>query len=303
MQKLERLLNLITALLNTRQPLSAEQLKQKLGSGAYSDNLVAFRRTFERDKAELRSLGIPLEVVQDRSVDPPVEAYIVDQKKYAGDLKLEQDELAALQLANARVNVQGGTTHILAKLDDDSDPMQTGGRDSVGMIPIERALGPLMDAAAKRLAVSFTHRGQRRKLEPWQVTFHRGRWYVTGWDRDREEERRFRVDRITGTVKHLGEATHPVGKPTAPGEKKPWQFGSGEPIIARVHVDADQAAWACYNAGVEGDVQPDGSAILTLEVNEVRAFRSFVLGFRHHAEILEPEWLRDDLVDWLEGLI
>ena len=56
MDKLERLLNLTAALLNTERPLSAGELRERI-PGAYSEDLIAFRRMFERDKADLRAIG------------------------------------------------------------------------------------------------------------------------------------------------------------------------------------------------------------------------------------------------------
>ncbi|HJM26843.1 MAG TPA: hypothetical protein QGF11_02640, partial [Acidimicrobiales bacterium] len=60
MKKLERMLNLVAAMLATERPLSRQELRYRVGAGAYSDNDESFRRTFERDKEELRSMGLPL---------------------------------------------------------------------------------------------------------------------------------------------------------------------------------------------------------------------------------------------------
>ena len=84
MDKLERLLNLTAALLSTSRPLSAAELRERLGKSAYSDNKAAFRRTFERDKADLRAIGVPLEVSTLRGSDPPVEGYRIPAAQYSG---------------------------------------------------------------------------------------------------------------------------------------------------------------------------------------------------------------------------
>ena len=57
-QKLERLLNLTALLLDARRPLTAEHIQRQAALG-YSEDRVAFRRAFERDKEELRAMGIP----------------------------------------------------------------------------------------------------------------------------------------------------------------------------------------------------------------------------------------------------
>ena len=59
MKKIERLLNLVSALLDAEKPLSRQSIRERI-PGAYSENDESFRRTFERDKDELRALGIPI---------------------------------------------------------------------------------------------------------------------------------------------------------------------------------------------------------------------------------------------------
>ena len=60
MDKLERLLNLTAALLHAEMPLTAEELRARVGG--YPDTKATFRRAFERDKDDLRSMGMPLRV-------------------------------------------------------------------------------------------------------------------------------------------------------------------------------------------------------------------------------------------------
>ena len=303
MDKLERLLNLTAALLNASRPLSAAELRERLGKGAYSDNKAAFRRTFERDKADLRTIGVPLEVSTLHHLDPPVEGYRIPAAQYSGrDLRFDPDELAALHLATGLVRVEGGAGGALAKLGDPDEAVSPGWAETVGELPFHEALSTLMGAAARHGAVSFAYRGADRVVEPWRLSFHRGHWYVAGWDRGSSEERLFRVDRIDGEVGDSGPAEHPPGEGRDPGAAKPWEFGAGPAVKARVLVDADQAAWACHIAGTDGESRPDGSVVLTLAVRDPEAFRTFVLGFLHHAEVIEPQWLRDETVAWLEAL-
>ena len=72
MDKLERLLNLTAALLHAEIPLTAEELRDRVGG--YPDTKATFRRAFERDKDDLRSMGMPLRVEPVPGVDPPVDA-------------------------------------------------------------------------------------------------------------------------------------------------------------------------------------------------------------------------------------
>jgi proteasome accessory factor B len=84
---------------------------------------------------------------------------------------------------------------------------------------------------------------------------------------------------------------------------QPWEFGEGEPIVASVLVDRDQSAWAVQALGASAVVETrdDGAIVVELEVTNVDAFRSFVLEFLDHAEVVGPPELRTAMVDWLQA--
>src|SRR3984957_19415916 len=97
--KVERLVNLVIALLSTRGYITAEKIRSSVAG--YSDNASdeAFSRMFERDKNELRDLGIPLETGKVSSFDP-VEGYRINREAYAmPPVELTADEAAAVAVA------------------------------------------------------------------------------------------------------------------------------------------------------------------------------------------------------------
>ncbi|MEM8708316.1 MAG: WYL domain-containing protein [Actinomycetota bacterium] len=295
MDKLERLLNLTAALLHADRPLTAEDLRDRVGG--YPEAKASFRRAFERDKDDLRSMGMPLRVEAVPGVDPPVDGYRLDRDEYAGtDLSFEAEELAALHLATNLVRLDG----------DESGIVKLGAAgaaapaDSVGNVPFSEALATMIGAAANRQAVSFAYNDAERVVEPWRLSFTRGHWYLSGFDRLREGERLYRVDRIDGDVALVGPASEPVGDVTQPIDLRGWELGDGPATPATIIVDADQAAYARHILGDVTD-RPDGSVEAVLEVRNVDAFRSFVLSFLEHAEIVAPAELRQDFVDWLEA--
>ena len=193
--RLERLLNLTATLLDTRRPLTLEELAERLEPG-YPDDLAARRRQFERDKETLRELGIPIRV---ETVDGfgSEQAYrIHPDDYYLPDLALTEDERAALHVAVTAVRLGG---------DDARDALRKlGGFEGEGAaspladVPVTPALAVLFDAVAKRAGVTFRHRGEGRHLEPYGVVLRFGHWYVVGHDLDRDAPRAFRVDRIEG---------------------------------------------------------------------------------------------------------
>ena len=296
MEKLERLLNLTAALLDSDRVLSADELRHRIGG--YPEAKSSFRRTFERDKEDLRKMGIPLRVENVPGADPPIDGYRILRAEYAGrDLRLEPDELAALHLATSIVRLDGGDTG-LRKLGGASVDVDA---TEVGHVPFDDNLAALIAAAADRGAVAFTYAGIERAVEPWRLSFSRGHWYLAGWDRLREDQRLYRVDRISGLIELLDSATQPVGTPTDPSSLRGWELGDGSPITVRVAVDPDQAAYLHHLIG-EDSKRYDETGAIEFEVRNREAFRSFILTFLEHAEVLDPPEAREDIVSWLEAL-
>jgi predicted DNA-binding transcriptional regulator YafY len=157
-------------------------------------------------------------------------------------------------------------------------------------------------AVADRRRLRFSYRGQIRRVDPWRLSFRRGQWYLAGLDRDRGAERLFRLDRVDGPVEQEGPAgafERPPSTEAAP--LPPWRLGEDDETMARLLVDAGQARWAEGALGEEAIVErrPDGSMVFETPVTNRVAFRSFVLGFLDHAELLGPPDLRQDFVAWL----
>jgi len=311
--KLERLLNLTAVLLDTPRPLAAEELRQKVDG--YPPPGAAFHRTFERDKDDLRVLGIPIRVERVPATDPPVDGYLIKAEDYyLPDPGLDPDELAALHLASLTVRLEGlGEQEALWKLggmvsdgepstgQTQSDPGIVG--DVVASLPADPALVPIFQAISERRVIRFGYRDEEREVEPWRLDFHRGRWYLTGYDRIRAGERNFRLDRMTDGITATDIAAEQAAPaPSADGPRAPWEIGAEEQTTAKLLVDAVQAESAARQLGpaVTAESRDDGSVIFTVPVAKYDAFRTFVLGFLDHAEVLEPPAWRADIVAWLE---
>lgn len=220
-RKTERLFNLVLCLLATRQPISAEHIRESV-QGYEDSGQEAFKRMFERDKDELRELGIPLETVMDWEGNP---GYRIRRDAYElPELTFEPDEAAVLGVAartwqhatlaeaasNAMLKLRAAGINVDASL--------PGIEPRVGAR--EPAFLPFWDAVLGRHPVRFGYRRgddatpATRTLEPWGVVSWHGRWYVAGYDRDRSAERVFRLDRVVGDVERAGEAgsvTVPAG--------------------------------------------------------------------------------------------
>jgi proteasome accessory factor B len=300
-QKLERLLNLTALLLDARRPLPASEIQAQL---EYPEDKTAFRRAFERDKEELRAMGIPLRVEPVPGTLPELEGYRIPREEYAlRDPGLTTDELAALHLAASAVQVEGlPATEGLLKL---GGLVTEGARDlgvHVAPLPADPNLARLFGAVASRSPVRLRYRDEERTVDPYRLEFQRGRWYLTGYDHLREEERNYRLDRIDGEVTIVDGPSFDAPTTAVPGQARgTWELGAEPPVRARLRIDGPQASWAVQHVGPDHVVEEDadGSVVVELPVTNRAAFRSFVLSFLEHAEILEPPELRDELVAWL----
>ena len=215
-RKAERLMNLVICLLVTRGYVSKDRIR-KVVDGYREQSVDAFEKMFERDKEELREIGIPIEVGSHESLFDDEPGYRIRRGAFElPEITLEPDEAAVVGLA-ARVWQHAGlarqTTDALVKL-------RAGGvavdRDALSMVEprlaaSEPAFEPLCDAVLTRTPVRFGYRRPGREpaeriLEPWGVLSWRGRWYVIGRDRDRDAARMFRLSRVTTAVRRAGRA-------------------------------------------------------------------------------------------------
>ena len=220
-RRTERLVNLVICLLSTRQFLTAERIRDAVPGYEAADGSKAtdeaFKRMFERDKAELRDLGIPLETGRTSHFDSE-DGYRISRRDYElPPIEFDAAEAAAVGLA-ARLwqsatlgePARGALMKLRAAGTDVQDTATPGGVPHLDAS--DPSLPALLEAARTARVVQFDYRkaraeqAERRTLEPWGVLSWRGRWYVAGFDRDRDEPRSFRLSRILGAVQQCGDA-------------------------------------------------------------------------------------------------
>ena len=305
MDRLERLLNLLAALIDTERPLRREEIHERVPG--YPERDDSFRRQFERDKETLREMGVPIAVEPVIAHSPEQgTGYRVHQRDYAlADPGLTPEELTALHLASSSVRFLGEDARgAIRKLggapggDAEQAPADVE-------VPGTENLGPCFEAIANDRTLTFRYKGEGRAVVPAGLSFRSGRWYLSTWDVERKAERLFRLDRMEGSPEVGDPVTERPPPAVRGGEARAaWEFGDDEPVEARVLVDADQADLAVKAVGERGSVErsADGSVILGLAVRNPPGFRNFVLGLLDHAEVLSPPELRSDIVQWLEDL-
>lgn len=304
---LERLTNLLALLLETREPLTLEQIAHELAD-QYPHGEAARRGAFERDKSVLRDLGVPIEQEVLGGDQAGRTAYCIDRRRYElSDLKLTDDERHALQLAVAatRSDETWGQDG-LWKLGAGSErPALT----VAAMVPTFEALPPLREAVATRVDVEFEYRGVSRTLDPYGLLLRDGYWYVIGRDHTHNGIRTYRVDRIEGPVR-AGKRVfeRPSGfdiRTVFPADPK--LLGESEHEVARaiVRIAPSRAVLVAAEVGDEAVLRELADGSIDVEVPCVNrdAFRSWLLGLTDNAVVISPAEVRDDTIEWLTAIV
>jgi proteasome accessory factor B len=317
-RRTERLLSIVVLLLSSRRYLTAEQIRAAVSG--YPTEQEAFKRMFERDKEELRDLGIPLETGRS-GTDGDELGYLISRQDYElPEIHLEPDEAAILGIASRvwqSAELAGAATGAALKLRAASWEADGDGATSAppGIQPRlttqEPAFGPLWEAVRDRRPVTFDHLASgrsektRRTLEPWGVVNRRGRWYVGGYDRVREAPRVFRLSRITGPVKMAG----PPGSVKVPEGAdvrelvKDWDKPLTREHTALLRVRSD-AGTALHRWGqVTPDTGRPGWDEVTIAYSDPDWYARYLASFGPDVVVLDPPELREAVIRRLKGAL
>jgi predicted DNA-binding transcriptional regulator YafY len=311
--KLIRQLSLVAFLMAERRPLTARDIKSNVeGYQEMSDE--AFARRFYSDRAELVSLGVPLDSQRDEFTGE--ELYTLRAERYfLPELELDDEELAALQtcffllegrfayaepLRLALQNLAlGRSAGPLA-----ATPTGTAGRVEVRdpdySLELQGRLGKLEGAISKQRTVKFRYWSiyrdseEERTLNPYALLPENGSWYVIGHDLERDDIRTFRVSRIRSDIRF---ATRRERDFRLPPEfdvenyrgRAEWQFGE---IVGEAQIDvAPDTAWWVERAygGERNRVEED---VFTTEYASSTMLARWILRQDGRAVPLEPSELR-----------
>ena len=332
--KAERLFDLVIALLNTRYYRSASWIRERVAGYDDAASDEAFSRMFERDKQELRDLGIPIET------EPSGDGYRIRPGEFAlPEMSFTAAESAALAVASrlwdTTVLGEAGSAAI-RKLRDAGD-LQDGptaldgsaapdgdgadGRAGAAARPLagvqarlrtaEPAFADLFAAIRSRRAVTFDYRTaaaavpERRSLEPWGLVSYRGSWYVVGMDTVRDAPRTFRLSRITGAVKAVGRSgAVTVPKDVRLKDRVVANAGPAEQRSALLKVRAGRAAGVRRGSHLLAAASgPDDFDQLQVPMPTVWDTARRVAGYGPDVLVIDPPELRDAVLGLLRGTV
>ncbi|MFG3283617.1 helix-turn-helix transcriptional regulator [Streptomyces sp. NPDC048111] len=309
--KAERLMNLALCLLGTRRALSKRELRESIEAYLEAGSDDSFNRMFERDKEDLRELGLVIETVE--NLDGETGYLARRDSNRLPPVQLDAEEAAALGLA-ARVwqqaRLAGAASGALQKLRAAGMPEADNPYEHSAIeprIPVhETAFEPLMLACRDRRPVVFDYRKvtavrpETRQVEPWGLECWRGHWYLAGWDRERGAERVFRLSRISGKVRsRAGAFTAPVPDVVTVRETVETWAGETATRSARIRLRSG-AGYPLRSRATSTRELADGWD--ELEIPYGHGLDAHLVEFGPDVVVLEPADLRADVIERLRAV-
>ncbi len=328
-EKLIRQLSLISYLMAERRPVTAPEIRRDV-EGYSAMNEDAFARRFYADRSELEALGIAL------SVEKPVDG-VVEQETYS--LPPENFHLPAIEFSDQELAALHTALHLLDGEFAYAEPLRLAlqqiswGRPSPLSAPgqhtvalgitgaaggheISQRLAKIETAIFRRKTILFDYytmaRGEigTRRVDPYQLLFQGGQFYLVGRAQERKAIRVFRLSRIRGKVGYATKAEHDFQRPAdfdprAYANRIQWQFG--DPVGTAEIWIAERIAWQIErHFGHYGEMGPpgaDGGRVYRTSYSDARQLIAWVLGLGENARIAEPAELAEQLRERAEALV
>ena len=327
-EKLIRQLSLISYLMAERRPVTAPEIRRDV-EGYSVMNEDAFARRFYADRSELEALGIVL------TVEKPVDGQ-VEQENYSlppenfhlPPIEFTDGELAALYTALQLLDGEFAYAEPLrlalqqiswGRPNPLSLPQQhtvaLGITGSAGGHDVSQRLAKIETAIFRRKTIVFDYYTMERdevgmrRVDPYQLLYQGGQFYVVGRSHERDAIRVFRLSRIRGKVGYATKAEHDFQRPAdfdprLYGNRIQWQFG--DPIgTAEVWV-SNRIAWQIErHFGSFGEIREadEGARVFSTPYANSRQLIAWVLGLGEHARVLAPSELVEELRERLALLV
>jgi proteasome accessory factor BC len=323
-EKLIRQLSLISYLMAERRPVTAPEIRRDV-EGYSVMNEDAFARRFYADRSELEALGIAL------AVEKPVDG-LVEQENYSlppenfhlPPIEFSDQELAALHTALqlldgefayaeplrlALQQISWGRPSPLSR--PEQSTVALGITGSAGGHEVSSRLAKIETAIFRRKTIVFDYHTMERddvgtrKVDPYQLLYQGGQFYLVGRSHERDAIRVFRLSRIQGKVGYATKAEHDFQRPTdfdprGYADRIGWQFG--DPVgTAEVWI-SERIAWQIErHFGRYGEIRPDpdptrpDDRVFVTRYANTRQLIAWVLGLGENARIIGPPQLLSEM--------
>jgi len=320
----ERLLDLITYLLNAQEPVSWRKIKNHFPEDYARGVEESNQRKFERDKAELISLGIPIDYQGGSEVQK--EGYLIQKDNlFLPEIEFKPEEFSLLMLSAGAVR------------ENDSFPYRDQLESALHKITsLQKHIPP----APQELAISysqrnrttaqsaFTHKIQdaldrrkgidiqyhafstgeitRRKVDPYGLIFRKGKWTLVAWDHLREDIRTFvvtRIEELQVNPRKPGTPDYEIPEDftlRAYQDQQPWELRIHEPINVTLQVSEHRVNELMPQLSKAVNL---GQGRFRLQITNQSGLISWVLSQKTDVQLLEPAELNHRICEVLQALI
>lgn len=287
--------------------------------GCVSASVLAARlevepRTIRRDIDRLRDLGFTVTAVRGRAG-----GYLLEGGGRVPPLLLDDDEALAVMLGLLSVDHSGlrgavpaaaGAAErirrllpaaVCERLDDLAEALE--------VMPVRRRDATEVGATADTILTLAAARRQRRRVrlryrdregvrtdrdvDPYGLVLDRGRWYLAGHDRLRDDERTFRIDRIEAVLVLPEAADRPADADPAALVSRALAFGGWRhevEVVLDAPLEEVRARVGPSTGSVDGR---DGEVVWRLRVNSIDGMAQALAGLGWSFRVVEPPALRD----------
>ncbi|HRR55805.1 MAG TPA: WYL domain-containing protein [Acidobacteriota bacterium] len=322
MDRTERLLDLITYLLNAREPVSWRAIRSQFPEDYEQGIEESKQRKFERDKAELVSLGIPIDYQP--ASEGKSEGYVIRKEKlFLPEVRFSPRECSLLMLAAEAVLHEAAfpyrdqlesALHKILSL----QPTLTAPPDGVAIRCTPATASPdpdmvrkIRDALERRKTLTLryhafsTGKTTQRKVNPYGLVFRRGKWTLVGWDHMRKDIRQFvlnRIARLEVNPRRPGSPDYEVPSDFCLhvySQQQPWHLECHEPEDVVLEIAPHR----------QNELLPQllgaeelGGRRFRITVTNRAALMAWILEQKTDVRVVSPESIRKDLIQLLRKL-
>jgi len=331
----KRLLDLVMILLRARTPVTYREIREQF-PGYQTLNVEAGLRAFERDKADLLELGVPIRYItpdEDDSLEDG--GYVIDLKRFKmPEVRLTPDEISALVLAASVAHAMPGGAYpkivdlALKKLAFDLPDLPDTPTEFPRPAPVlvhfpERSatrpgLGDiyatLESATRLRKRVTLTYQAaatgivSKRDIDPYALVYREGAWLAVGYCHLRHDIRSFRVDRILEAVQAPKPKSPDFERPAdfdvkVYAQRSPWTFTTDPPEEVQLALTAEAAEVANEDFGLTAVKRRDGElTLITFDCANLEFAATRVLAAKGAIRVVRGNRLRARIAEELAAI-
>ncbi len=326
MHKAERLLDVAAFLLRAAEPVSWREIQEQFPT-EYGGSEEAAVRKFERDKADLLELGIPVRWAADDEDRPA--GYVIDRDEfYLPNLELAPEDLALLYMAGSAALAQGAfpyakdLAHALNKLSFAARAPGTSETAALAARRLSRAgdgdeeraedpgaarkLEELSAAIAAKKRVHLVYEGAERRartdrdVDPYGLYQAGGSWFLVGHCHLRDDLRTFHLGRIAELAVNAAAPRTPDFRVPASFDlralatRETWEYAVEPPCRCVVRLESPVSPEARGSFGRRAEVR-EGEGFVTVGVTATNpeALLRHVLALGDRAQVVGPPRLRE----------